>query len=81
MSDTTWSTIDSAPTDGTQVFLFWKTLLERPIYVGFCLGGQWKGYYGGMVVDVWPTHWCAIPAEPEVEAYLPENPTEPVQVH
>lgn len=78
-SDLAWSDIATAPTDGTEVFLFWKTKLERPIYVGFCLNGQWKAYFGTMTVDVWPTHWCQIPEAPAVEVYVPSNPLAPQQ--
>ena len=66
MSD--WQPIETAPKDGTVVFLYWPTMsITRYPAAGMHHGDEygWEMYVDRDYGEIFPTHWMPLPAPPE----------------
>ena len=73
-----WRPIETAPTLGKWVLLWWPDVTDAA-FVGYCVDGQWRAATSG---DRWPTlpgptHWMPLPEGPSVTKDAPPPPPQP----
>lgn len=61
-----WKPIETAPTDGTKVLIFWAYWSAVP-FVAYFRHGQWIGDEACSDGVDDPTHWMPLPDPPSVE--------------
>lgn len=65
-----WQAIESAPTDGAWVMLYWNTMpIHLFPFVAFNVGDGygWEGVCYRDYGEVLPTHWMPLPSPPDLD--------------
>jgi hypothetical protein len=64
MNRAAWSDIATAPDDGTPVLISRLTTAGRETLIAY-FTDHWADYFSGEQIDSAPTHWMALPADPD----------------
>jgi hypothetical protein len=64
MNRAAWSDIATAPDDGTPVLISRLTTAGRETLIAY-FTDHWAEYFSGEQIESAPTHWMALPADPD----------------
>jgi hypothetical protein len=64
-SEEAWSSIETAPNDGTPILVWWPYWNNTQPLVARFVQGQWRNEFALEGGSTLPTHWLPLPEPPE----------------